>query len=100
MYVAADNVDYQVFLARECLPTRIRNEVELQEVLLKQYPAGAMTRKFVPREIIAAMEIVDKARVRAAFSIDEIEGRAGVDNSDTRVGNLASAIGLTMGVLK
>lgn len=71
-YVASEDGSYQAWLSSGGLPTRIRNEVELQDMLLKHAPLSALARTFTAAEIVAALLIIDEGKMAAAFTAEEL----------------------------
>lgn len=71
-YVAADDERYVAFLARDGQPTRIRNEFELQDTLLRLAPAGAMSKTFTPAEALEALAFIDEGAVLQAFGVETL----------------------------
>lgn len=90
-YVAPD----QAWLEDGNQPSRIANEVELNDVLLRQAPRRAMTRTFAPAEIMAALDRIDHGQTAAAFSPEEIaEPTAAMAD---RLKALANNLGIQIG---
>lgn len=70
--------------------TNIANEVELQDVLLRNASPQALRRSFTPAEVIAALDAIDHAKAAALFSANELAGLTQVMANDPRILTLAA----------
>jgi hypothetical protein len=71
-YVASDDRDYVAWQAEGGRPTRIGDEVLLQDVLLKGAPRAAFTRDFTAAEVLATLAMVDRSVTTRAFADSEL----------------------------
>jgi hypothetical protein len=88
--VPADDVTYKAWLPTGRAPSRIANRVELADVLLRAYPAGAPNLSFTAAELIEAYTRIDQAATEALFP----GGAEGVADDDLKLAAHASVLGL------
>jgi hypothetical protein len=88
-YVLAEDAIYQAWLTEGHLPTRIADEVELVDVLLKAYPAGAPAKVFTAEELLAAARRIDPGAAEAMVPAEESPA-----DGDPRLPALAEQLGL------
>lgn len=96
-YVLVAGETFTQFIGTGGVATRIRNEVELQDVLLKQAPSAALARQFTIGEVREALEFIDKATVDAAFGA--ANSSAAPMQSAVILAEIASDLGFLLGAL-
>lgn len=82
---------YQAFFASDNRPSVIRNEVELQDLMLK-HVSGFKAKQFTSAEIIEALNYIDAAALAAHFSQEEIAIPEKLKGDDPRFAEFSEQI--------